>query len=379
VFDRGELPTGIVMNVTMRSVAGALQHKARAVDIERRIVTRVRDAPKRFPADLAGRPSVRVLTIGSDTGPARRSSHDSCVRTVVAEVADVGFCVVDHEPRWVSVPSSDHLMWLRALMLDHCIDEIHVVDTQRVPAGVLDATIESARELGVPVCFTRPEAVEWLHRHPSHGAGARALKRAIDLLLSSALLLMVSPLLAAIAIAIVVTHGGPVLFRQPRVGYRRRQFMMMKFRTMVANAEDLRANVALLNSAKGISFKIVADPRVTAVGGMLRRLSLDELPQLVNVLLGDMSLVGPRPIPVWVAEQLREPRYYRRFSVRPGVSGWWQINGRTQDFDVMATQDLEYVDRWSHFMDIKIIGLTVPAILRGEGSTEPVRTKRELT
>jgi lipopolysaccharide/colanic/teichoic acid biosynthesis glycosyltransferase len=224
----------------------------------------------------------------------------------------------------------------------------------------------------------RPIAdVCWLHQHPSLSGAPRAAKRAVDLLVSSALLLLLAPLLTAIAAAILVDRSGPVLFRQPRVGYRRRQFMMLKFRTMVANAEELRDAVASLNGAKGISFKIVADPRVTRVGRILRRTSLDELPQLVNVLLGDMSLAGPRPIPVWVAEQLGEPRYYRRFSVAAGISGWWQIKGRTQDFDQMAAQDLDYIDRWSPGLDLKIIAATIPAMLRGEGAIESRGPNRE--
>jgi lipopolysaccharide/colanic/teichoic acid biosynthesis glycosyltransferase len=143
---------------------------------------------------------------------------------------------------------------------------------------------------------------------------------------------------------------------------------MWKFRTMVADAEKLRRQVATLNSAKGISFKIVKDPRLTSIGGILRRTSLDELPQLFNVLFGEMSLVGPRPIPLWVADQLEDAAYYRRFYVPPGLTGWWQVMGREQDFERMAEQDVYYVDNWSLGLDIKILLNTLPAVVKGHGA-----------
>jgi lipopolysaccharide/colanic/teichoic acid biosynthesis glycosyltransferase len=143
---------------------------------------------------------------------------------------------------------------------------------------------------------------------------------------------------------------------------------MVKFRTMVENAEQVRKEIEHMNDARGISFKLYSDPRVTRIGSVLRRTSLDELPQLVNVLRGDMSLVGPRPIPVWVAEQLREPKYFRRFAVLPGITGLWQVEGRQQDFDLMATKDLRYLDSWSFGLDLKILAATLPAVLGGKGA-----------
>lgn len=140
---------------------------------------------------------------------------------------------------------------------------------------------------------------------------------------------------------------------------------MYKFRTMVVNAEALRQHVESMNDAQGISFKIINDPRLTKIGSFLRRASIDELPQLFNVLLGDMSMVGPRPIPVWVAEQLEDTRWFRRFSVLPGMSGLWQVEGRQQDFDLMASKDVKYVDEWSMGLDFRILFSTIPAVLKG--------------
>jgi lipopolysaccharide/colanic/teichoic acid biosynthesis glycosyltransferase len=171
-----------------------------------------------------------------------------------------------------------------------------------------------------------------------------------------------------IALAIKLTSSGPVLFRQPRIGLDRRQFMMLKFRTMVKNAEHLRETVRALNNARGISFKVFQDPRVTRIGALLRRTSLDELPQLINILKGEMSLVGPRPIPTWVAEQLDANSYFRRFAVMPGLTGLWQVEGREQDFDRMAAQDLRYIEKCSFAFDLKILFKTLPAVLKGEGA-----------
>jgi lipopolysaccharide/colanic/teichoic acid biosynthesis glycosyltransferase len=122
------------------------------------------------------------------------------------------------------------------------------------------------------------------------------------------------------------------------------------------------------NSAKGIIFKIVNDPRLTIVGPFLRRTSIDELPQLWNVLRGDMSLVGPRPLPTWVYEQIDEPRFHRRFSVLPGMTGLWQVRGRPQEYWLMAEHDLRYVREWSFWLDLKILVLTIPAVMQRKGA-----------
>jgi len=209
-----------------------------------------------------------------------------------------------------------------------------------------------------------------IHRaeHPSNRGARRIVKRCADVLIAGSVLLLLAPLMAIIVIAIKLTSPGPILFRQQRIGLRRREFRMLKFRTMLRNAEELRARLGEHNNARGISFKVFNDPRVTRVGSILRRTSLDELPQLFNVLAGQMSLIGPRPIPIWVAEQMHGTAYLRRFSVQQGLTGLWQVEGRQQDFDHMATQDIRYVENWSLAGDFKILLRTIPAVIRGEGA-----------
>jgi exopolysaccharide biosynthesis polyprenyl glycosylphosphotransferase len=196
-----------------------------------------------------------------------------------------------------------------------------------------------------------------------------AMKRALDVVISAILLIAFSPLLIAAAIAIKMTSEGPVLFFQERIGLNKRRFKIYKFRTMVPNAEKLMQTLESKNEASGPVFKIKDDPRITPVGKFLRRSSIDELPQLLNVLKGDMSLVGPRPLPLRDYEGFNEDWQRRRFSVKPGITCLWQVNGRSGiSFDQWMLLDLQYMDEWSLWLDFKILAKTVPAVLRGVGA-----------
>ncbi|HVR07476.1 MAG TPA: sugar transferase [Thermoanaerobaculia bacterium] len=194
-------------------------------------------------------------------------------------------------------------------------------------------------------------------------------KRLMDVALSSLLLLIGLPVVGAIATLIKVSSQGNVLFRQTRCGLNGRIFTLYKFRTMVEDAEERRRNLEHLNEMNGPVFKLKSDPRVTWLGRFLRRFSLDELPQLWNVLRGDMSLVGPRPpIPEEVARYQRWQR--RRLSMKPGLTCLWQVSGRNQiDFDRWMQLDLEYIDSWSPMLDFKILLKTIPAVLSGRGAS----------
>jgi exopolysaccharide biosynthesis polyprenyl glycosylphosphotransferase len=193
------------------------------------------------------------------------------------------------------------------------------------------------------------------------------LKRVIDILGAGLGLLVLSPLLIGVAIAIRVTEGPPVLFRQTRVGLHGREFSMIKFRTMVPDADDRLDEVLHLNERSGAAFKAVDDPRITGIGRFLRRTSIDELPQLWNVLSGSMSLVGPRPpLPREVAEY--DIWHRRRLSMKPGITGLWQVEARHEpDFDRWVEHDLIYIDGWSLWLDIKILLRTVPALFAHGG------------
>lgn len=195
------------------------------------------------------------------------------------------------------------------------------------------------------------------------------VKRVFDIIVSSALLLLFSPLFLVIAILIKLSGPGPVFFTQDRVGLCKRRFKMYKFRTMVVDAEQRIGELERLNEVSGPVFKIKDDPRVTPLGKLLRKSSLDELPQLINVLKGDMSLVGPRPLPVRDYEGFDQDWQRRRFSVRPGMTCLWQIAGRSSiPFESWMQLDLQYIDRWSLWLDLQILARTIPAVLKGFGA-----------
>jgi exopolysaccharide biosynthesis polyprenyl glycosylphosphotransferase len=195
------------------------------------------------------------------------------------------------------------------------------------------------------------------------------LKRIIDFVGSAIALIVLSPLLIATAILVKFTSEGPILFRQTRVGLNKRMFKMYKFRTMIPNAEEVQAELLSMNEMSGPVFKIKDDPRVTPLGRFLRKTSIDELPQLFNVLKGEMSLVGPRAMSRRDFEQFNTDTHRRRFSVKPGITCLWQVNGRNSiPFEQWMELDLQYIDKWSIWLDIKILARTVPAVWRGTGA-----------
>lgn len=195
------------------------------------------------------------------------------------------------------------------------------------------------------------------------------IKRALDVTVAGTALLVLSPILLLAAICIKLTSPGPIFFLQERIGLNKRRFKIFKFRTMVPNAEKQMAALEKHNEAEGPVFKIKNDPRITGIGRFLRKSSIDELPQLLNVLTGDMSLVGPRPLPVRDYEGFNADWQRRRFSVQPGITCLWQVNGRSGiSFDQWMLLDLQYMDEWSLWLDLKILARTVPAVLRGAGA-----------
>ena len=195
------------------------------------------------------------------------------------------------------------------------------------------------------------------------------LKNIVDRTLSGVGLLFLWPLFLIIGILIKVSSPGPVFFVQQRFGLNKRRFGMIKFRSMVVDAEARQAALEHMNENAGPTFKMKRDPRVTRIGAFLRSSSLDELPQLINVLKGEMSLVGPRPLPTRDVQRFSEPWLMRRFSVKPGITGLWQVSGRSNtDFDNAIKLDLRYIDRWSLWMDLRILLQTVSAVIKRSGA-----------
>ena len=212
---------------------------------------------------------------------------------------------------------------------------------------------------GVPLFEVRPPVFEGFDF---------AVKRSFDFLIAGLGLLAISPLLATIALAVKASSRGPVLHRSPRPGIGGRPFRCLKFRTMYVDAESHQGELEHLNEASGAIFKIRDDPRLTPIGRFLRRNSLDELPQLLNVLRGEMSLVGPRPLPLRDHARL-EDWHRRRYLVLPGITGLWQVSGRSNlDFDDMVRLDFLYLERWSVLLDLTILLKTVPAVIRRRGA-----------
>jgi exopolysaccharide biosynthesis polyprenyl glycosylphosphotransferase len=199
--------------------------------------------------------------------------------------------------------------------------------------------------------------------------GPMVCKRLLDIIVSSFLLILLAPILLVVAMLVKFGSVGPVFFVQERVGLNKRRLRIYKFRTMIADAEKKQMDLECLNEADGPVFKIKDDPRVTRLGRFLRKASIDELPQLLNVLKGDMSLVGPRPLPIRDYQGFDQDWARRRFSIRPGITCLWQINGRSSlSFQEWMELDLHYIDHWSFWLDVKVLAKTIPAVLKGVGA-----------
>ncbi|HEX5267221.1 MAG TPA: sugar transferase [Acidimicrobiales bacterium] len=245
-------------------------------------------------------------------------------------------------------------------------DRIPVSDLGRVPGALVTVSTDpppsASTASAPPSSIVAPE--------PKPAAGWRAgAKRLIDIVGAAAGLALLVPLTLALAVLVMLDSPGPALFVQERIGKDGRTFRMFKFRTMVRDAPQMLSELRTSNEADGPLFKIARDPRITRVGRVLRRASLDELPQLWNVLRGDMSLVGPRPaLPGEAAGWT--PELYQRLRVKPGLTGMWQVNGRSSvSFDEYVRLDLYYVNNWSIATDLAILAKTLPAVLSGRGAS----------
>jgi len=260
-----------------------------------------------------------------------------------------------------------------------------IVSARRAYFAPVEAVIRACELEGVEVWLmadffrtqiSRTSFDEWLgkpvliFRSAPESSWQGVAKHLLDFTLALLMLLLVLAPLAVVALVIKLSSPGPIFFRQQRSGLNGRPFTMYKFRTMVTNAEQLKQELEALNEMTGPVFKVTNDPRVTPVGRFLRKFSVDEFPQLLNVLRGEMSLVGPRPLPVAEVERFDDVAHRRRLSVKPGLTCLWQVRGRNRvsDFREWVRLDLEYIDNWSLWLDLSILARTVPVVLMGTGA-----------
>ncbi len=295
--------------------------------------------------------------------------------------------VIDDEPgRGIScvegVQVIGNLDAVSDILRENAVDEAIVV-VPRSRLNYIEKAVLSCEMVGVEVVvaldlfnlniarshYTDLDGIPFLSLHTTV-ANIRHLfvKRLMDIVLSLVGIILGLPIYLAAAVAVKITSKGPIVFKQQRVGLNSRKFVLFKFRTMYSGADALRAEMEAKNELDGPVFKMKKDPRVTPIGRILRKFSIDELPQLYNVLIGQMSLIGPRALAAYEAEKL-ELWQRRRFSMRPGMSGLWQVKGRNKiDFDAWMKLDLEYLDKWSLWLDIKILLKTIPVVLLGRGA-----------
>ena len=272
---------------------------------------------------------------------------------------------------------------LEEILMRQVVDEVVITLSMRSHFAAIERVIDICERVGVQLQYCadvfETSIVKQIysedHDHRRvvlkmvHDDYRRHLKRTIDITGALFGMILLAPLFAIVAVLIKATSKGPIFFRQERYGLNKRTFYIYKFRSMVLDAEAAQAKWEHLNQNSGPVFKIFADPRVTKVGTFLRKTSIDELPQLFNVLKGEMSLVGPRPLNLRDVGKFSEAWLMRRFSVKPGLTCIWQVSGRSNiSFDRWIELDLHYIDHWSLLLDIKILAMTFPAVIKGRGA-----------
>lgn len=325
----------------------------------------------------------KVIIVG--TGLRGKKAADVIKNSPELETNLLGF--VDYRKdylwRYRDIPLIGHPDEIEKIISSNQVDAI-IVAVEPEDLSPTRKMFDTAELMGVPVCFmaeifepkisqVKPSFINgtpvYLYRATSENQLALFAKTVMDKIGALAGLLLASPVFLICAIAIKLDSQGPIFFKQTRSGLNGKPFQLLKFRTMDIDAENKKKELEKMNEMSGPVFKIKNDPRVTKVGRLLRKTSMDELPQFINVLLGDMSLVGPRPpLPKEVAKYENWQR--RRLSVKPGVTCTWQVSGRNNiDFDQWMKLDLEYIDNWSIWDDTKIIARTIPAVVKGSGAS----------
>jgi exopolysaccharide biosynthesis polyprenyl glycosylphosphotransferase len=344
-------------------------------------ITALRDIHTRVTGRLLAQAgySRRTLIVGSGH-QIEAVAHALAGRTRT-DVDIVGYVSLTPRPE-NGLRSLGRLAELPQILGDHRIEEVILADPAFPQAKAVEL-VDLCHERGVDV-HVAPTTMEILIDRAEFVPGGSvplfrlrppvvegidyALKRTFDLVVASLTLLVLSPALLAIAIAVKLSSRGPLIYRSVRPGLGGRPFACFKFRTMREHAEQIQHGLEPLNEQSGALFKIREDPRLTRVGRFLRRYSLDELPQLVNVIRGEMSLVGPRPLPMRDYERLEE-WHKKRYLVLPGITGLWQVSGRAElDFDDLVRLDFLYLEQWSILLDLSILLKTIPAVLSRRGA-----------
>ena len=335
--------------------------RARGHNVKTLVIVGAGDRGRRFAAQLEQR-------------------HDLGYKLLGYVDSDVAFAQLESDAPWLGTIDD-----LPRIVANEVIDEVAIALPIKSQYTQIETVVLMLEEQGItthmlsdlfPQKLARSQSIDFdgvpivsMHSAPLFSWRTEA-KRMFDLVSATILLFVFAPLLVIAAIAIKIDSEGPILFVQERVGLNKRRFRMLKFRTMLRNAEAGQEELEHLNEKTGPIFKIRKDPRITRVGRWLRKTSVDELPQLVNVLLGDMSIVGPRPLSVRDAVRMELAWQKRRFSVKPGITCLWQVSGRSNlSFEQWMQLDLEYIDRWSLGLDASILLRTIPAIVLARGAS----------
>ena len=353
------LPLGLMLLLTGRTVArrALVAARTRGLSLHRVIVVGDRRAVAGLAAELRREKAAGFDVVGACLPEPGARFRESDELPVLGTLEDIPAIVRQHDADTVAVASAVPAETVRRLSWDL---EGSGVDLVVAPSVV---------DVAGPRVSVRPVAgLPLLHvDEPEFTGGTRLAKAVLDRALAAAALVLLAPVLVLVAAAIRLDSRGPALFRQVRIGRAGHEFRVVKFRTMYVDAEQRLVELVERNETDGLLFKITDDPRITRIGRFLRRTSIDELPQLLNVLLGDMSLVGPRPLPVKDSDFTGDVR--RRLLVRPGMTGLWQVNGRSQlSWEDAVRLDLYYVENWSIALDLAILLRTVGAVLRGTGA-----------
>ncbi len=329
-------------------------------------------------------PIQNILVVG--IGPLGRHTGLSIRDGAARGLRVYGYLKFGDEPAHDRLPAAimGDAANLEEILKKHVISEVYIAGNGDSHRDEMKQAIRVLERFGIP--FALPACgFRFARAQPAHEKAVadgyihylsvrhkpiqRAIKRAFDVVASGAALVVLSPLMIGVAIAIKLTSRGPVLFKQERVGYHGSPFHMLKFRSMVVNAEELKKKLLAQNEQTGPVFKMQRDPRITNIGKWIRKFSVDELPQLINVLRGEMTIVGPRPpVPSEVAQY--EAWQRRRFSVRPGLTCVWQVSGRNEiSFEEWMYLDMQYIDHWSLAQDFALIIKTVPVVVTGRGAS----------